>query len=180
MSSVRLLLFLSCGLLAGSQGFAENDNGGGDWHDGRGAWESLEDFENETVEVQMYGGRLVSGRLADVTETFVLVDREETQDRVGRDQVHRVTSVQGSTRKRNTFRGLSIGLGVAGLAGLWLGRGGDIVFTFPGVVATAALGGGVGSTIGYLTSSPESRTIIYEAPPQVNNHTERPSPVGSK
>ena len=180
MSSVRLLLFLSCGLLAGSQSFAENDNGGGDWHDGRSAWESLEDFENETVEVQMHGGRLVSGRLADVTDTFVLVDRKETQDRVGRDQVHRITSVQGSTRKRNTFRGLSIGLGVAGLAGLWLGRGGDIVFTFPGVAATAALGGGVGSAIGYLTSSPESHTIIYEAPPQVNNHTERTSPVGSK
>ena len=169
MSLVRLLLFLSCGLLAGSQGFAENDNGDGDWHDGRGAWESLEDFENETVEVQMYGGRLVSGRLADVTDTFVLVDRlvdrKETLDRVGRDQVHRITSIRASTRKRNTFRGLSVGLGVAGLAGLWLGRGGDIVFTFPGVVATAALGGGVGSTIGYLTSSPESRSVIYEPPP---------------
>ena len=65
MNSIRLLLFLSCGLLAGSQGFAEKENGGD--------WKSLEDFENKTVEVLEVSGRLVSGRLADVTETFVLV-----------------------------------------------------------------------------------------------------------
>ena len=164
MSSIHLLLFLSSCLLAAHQGFAENANDG-DWYDGRDAWKSLEDFENETVEVLLVGGRLVSGRLADVTDTFVLVERKETQDRVDRDKVHRITSVQGSTRKRNTLRGLSIGLGVAGLVGYWVGRADDIVYTFPGVVAVATAGGGVGSAIGYLTSSPESRTIIYESPP---------------
>lgn len=168
MSSVRLLLFLSCGLLAGSQGFAENDNGGGDWHDGRGAWESLEDFENETVEVQMYGGRIVSGRLADVTDTFVLVDRKETLDRVDRDQVHRITSVHASTRKRNTLRGLAIGVGTVGLVSFWLTHGKNDDFapwTFLGVVGVAGVGAAGGSAIGYLTSSPESHTIVYEPPP---------------
>ena len=76
MSSMRLLLFLSCCLLAGHQGFAEKDTGG-DWYDGRDAWKSLEDSENEIVEVLLVGGRLVSGRLADVTETFLLAARKE-------------------------------------------------------------------------------------------------------
>ncbi len=167
MISKCLFLFLSCGLLAGSQGFAENASGG-DGYDGRDAWKSLEDFENETVEVQMYGGRLVSGRLADVTETFVLVDRKETQDRVDRDQVHRITSVQGSTRKRNTLRGLAIGVGTVGLVGYGLTHGKNDDFapwTFLGVVGVAGVGAAGGSAIGYLTSAPESRTIIYEPPP---------------
>ena len=168
MSSVRLLLFLSCGLMVGSQGFAENDNSGGDWRDGRGAWNSLEDFENETVEVLMTGGRLVSGRLADVTDTFVLVDREETLDRVDRDQVHRITSVHASTRKRNTLRGLAIGVGTVGLVSFWLTHGKNDDFapwTFLGVVGVAGIGAAGGSAIGYLTSSPESRSIVYESPP---------------
>ena len=167
ISSVRLLLFLSCGLLAGSQGFAENDTGGGDWHDGRGAWKSLEDFENETVEVQMYGGQLVSGRLADVTDTFVLVDRKGTLDRVDRDQVHRITSVQGSTRARNTLLGATIGVGSFGLFSYWFaGPGhGDIVWTPLGVVAVATVGAVGGGLIGLASSSPESRSIVYEPPP---------------
>ena len=72
MRSMRLLLFLSCCLLGEHPGFAEKENDN-DSYDGRDAWKSLEDFENEAVEVLMVGGRLVSGRLADVTETFVLV-----------------------------------------------------------------------------------------------------------
>ena len=166
MISKCLFLFLSCGLLAGSQGFAENASGG-DGYDGRDAWKSLEDFENETVEVQVYGGRLVSGRLADVTDTFVLVDREETQDRVHRDQVHRITSVHASTRKRNTLRGLAIGVGTFGSFSLWYVATdeGEFEWNPLGVAAVGAVGAVGGSIIGYLTSSPESRTIIYEPPP---------------
>lgn len=175
MRSMRLALFLVGCVLITNRGFSEN-NTEQDWYDGRGDWTSLEDFEDKTVEVMMVGGRLVSGRLADVTETFVLVDREETQDRVGRDQVHRITYVGTSTRKRNTLRGLSIGLGAVGLVSMLLTQGKNDDFapwTFTGVAAVAAIGGGLGSTIGYLTSSPESRTIIYESPLPVNDHNER-------
>ena len=166
MSSVRLLLFLSCGLLAGSQGFAENDNGGGDWSDGRGAWESLEDFENETVEVQMYGGRLVSGRLADVTDTFVLVDRKETLDRVDRDRVHRITSVHASTRARNTLLGMAYGIGsFGGFSLVYTWGAGDIKWTPLGALGVIVVGAAGGGLIGLASSSPESHTIIYEPPP---------------
>ena len=105
MRSMRLLLFLSCCLLAGHEAIAQKGTGG-DWYDGRDAWKSLEDFENETVEVLEVGGRLVSGRLADVTETFVLVERNGTHDKVDRYRVHRITSVHASTRARNTLLGI--------------------------------------------------------------------------
>ena len=154
-------------LLAGSQGFAGNDSGG-DWYDGRDVWKSLEDFKNETVEVLEVGGRLVSGQLADVTETFVLVERKETQNRVDRDKVHRITFVRASTRKRNTLRGLAIGVGTFGLFSYGLTHGTEDDFakwTFLGVVAVGTVGAVGGSIIGYMTSSPESRVIIYESPP---------------
>ncbi len=161
--SMHLLLILSCCLLAGGQGFAEREYGGG-WYDGREAWKSLEDFENEAVEVLEVGGRLVNGRLADVTETFVLVERKDTHDRVDRDQVHRITHIRSSTRKRNTLRGAVIGVGSFGLFCYWYaGPGhGDTVWTPLGVVAVAAVGAVGGSIIGCMTGSPESRTIIYE------------------
>lgn len=166
MSSKHLLLFLSWCLLDGHHGFAEKDSGG-DWYDGRDTWESLEDYENETVEVLEVGGRLVSGRLADVTEAFVLVERKETQHRVDRDRVHRITFVRSSTRKRNTLRGLAIGVGAFGLFSIWYADPGDgeIVWTPLGVVGVVVVGAAGGSTIGYLTGSPESRTIVYEPPP---------------
>lgn len=154
MSSVRMILFLSCGLLAGSQGFAENDNGGGDWN-------SLEDFEDESVEVLEIGGRLVSGRLADVTETFVLVECKDTHDRVDRDQVYRITHIQPSTRKRNVLRGAAISGGAFGVLYYWMVHGKKGV-DFAGVVAMGATHVGLGSVIGLMTSSPKSRTIIYE------------------
>ena len=163
MRSLHLLLFLSCCLLTGHQAFAQKD-AEGDWYDGREAWESLEDFENEAVEVLEIGGRLVSGRLADVTETFVLVERKDTHDRVDRNQVHRITSVRASTRKRNTLRGAVIGVGSFGIFSYWFADPGhgDIVWTPLGVVAVATVGAVGGSIIGCMTGSPESRTIIYE------------------
>ena len=163
MRSMRLLLFLSCCLLGEHPGFAEKENDN-DSYDGRDAWKSLEDFENEAVEVLMVGGRLVSGRLADVTETFVLVQRKDTHDRVDWDQVHRITHIRSSTRKRNALRGATIGVGSFGLFCYWYADPGhgDTVWTPLGVVAVAAVGAVGGSIIGCMTGSPESRTIIYE------------------
>lgn len=122
MNSMRLLLFLSCCLLAKAQGFAEKENGG-DWYDGRKAWESLEDFENQAVEVLEIGGRLVSGRLADVTETFVLVERKDTHDRVDRDRVHRITHIRPSTRKRHALRGAAISVAGFSVLYYWMAHG---------------------------------------------------------
>ena len=161
MNSIRLLLFLSCGLLAGSQGFAEKENGGD--------WKSLEDFENKTVEVLEVSGRLVSGRLADVTETFVLVQRKDTHDRVDWDQVHRITHIRSSTRKRNALRGAAISVGGFGILYYWMAHGKKGV-DFAGVIAMGAVHAGLGSVIGLMTGSPESRTIIYEPPPSATQN----------
>ncbi len=163
MNSMRVLLFLSCCLLGGFQGFAEKENGG-DWYDGREAWKSLEDFENEAVEVLEVGGRLVSGRLADVTETFVLVERKDSHDRMDRDQVHRITHIRPSTRKRNALRGAAIGVGGFGVLYYWMAHGKKGV-DFAGMVAIGAVHAGLGSVIGLMTSSTESRAIIYEPSP---------------
>lgn len=163
MNSMRLLLFLSCCLLAKSQLFAEKENGG-DWYDGREAWESLEDLENEAVEVLEIGGRLVSGRLADVTESFVLVECKDTHDRVDRNQVHRITHIRPSTRKRNALRGAAISVGGFGVLYYWMAHGEKGV-DVAGVVAIGAAHAGLGSVIGLMASSPESRTVIYESSP---------------
>ena len=156
MNSVRLLLLLSCGLLSVHQAFAQKDAGAD--------WDSLKDLRNESVEVLEVGGRRVSGRLADVTDTFVLVDRKGTLDRVDRDQVHRITSVHASTRARNTLLGATIGVGSFGLFSYWFADPGhgDIMWTPLGVVAVATVGAVGGGLIGLASSSPESRTIIYE------------------
>lgn len=180
MRSIHLLLFLSCCLLTGHQAFAQKD-AEGDWYDGRDAWNSLPDLKNETVEVLEVGGPLVKGRLADVTDTFLLVERNGTHDKVDRYRVHRITSVRASTRKRNTLRGLAIGLGSVGLVSILLTHGKNDDFapwTFTGVVAVGTIGAGFGSIIGYMTSSPESHVIIYESSPipAANN----PNEAGTK
>ena len=124
---MRLLLFLSCCLLAGHEAIAQKDTSG-DWYDGRDVWKSLEDFKNETAEVLEAGGRRVSGQLADVTETFVLVERNGTHDKVDRYRVHRITSVHASTRARNTLLGIAYGIGSFG--------GFSIVYTWGQVISS--------------------------------------------
>ena len=154
MRSMRLLLFLSCCVLAGRQSLAREGAAGN--------WMSLEEFEGKTVEVLEVGGRLVSGRLADVTQTFVLVDRKGAHGRVERARVHRVTSVRASTRQRNTLIGLAIGVGGMGALAYGYIKGEHSTVPVHGLAAALAVGAAGGSAVGYLTSSPESRNVIYE------------------
>ena len=175
---MRLLLFLSCCLLAGHEDIAQKDTGG-DWYDGRDAWKSLEDFENETVKVLEVGGRLLSGRLADVTETFVLMERNGTHDKVDRYRVHRITSVHASTRARNTLLGMAYGIGSFGgfsIVYTWWGAG-DIKWTPLGVLGVIVVGAAGGGLIGLASSSPETSTVIYEPPPIPSDGQGSPPPV---
>ena len=148
MRSLHLLLFLSCCLLTGHQAFAQKDAGDG-WYDGRGDWKSLKDLRNETVEVLEVGGRLVSGRLADITETFLLVERNGTHDKVDRSRVHRITSVHASTRARNTLLGIAYVISsFGGFSIVYTWGAGDIKWTpygVLGVIVVGTAGGGPSS-----------------------------------
>ena len=163
MRSIHLLLFLSCCLLTGHHASAQND-GGDDWYDGRSAWKSLNDLRNETVEVLEVGGRLVSGRLADVTETFLLVARNGTHDKMDRDRVHRITYVRPSTRARNTLLGMVYGVGSCAIFGYIIGgpHVRDVKWKPMGVLGVALVGVTGGGLIGFATSRPESRNVVYD------------------
>lgn len=163
MRSLHLLLFLSCCLLTGHQAFAQKD-AEDDWYDGRDAWKSLTDLKNETVEVLEVGGRLVSGRLADVTETFLLVARNGTHDKVDRDRVHRITYVRPSTRARNTLLGMVYGVGSSAIFGFVMAgpHVKDIEWTPMGVLGMGLIGATGGGLIGFGTSRSESRNVVYD------------------
>ena len=152
MRSLFLFLFLSCWLLAGSRGNAQSLSD----------WKALEEFESETVEVLEVGGRLVSGRLADVTETFVLVGRKSLHDQVMRFKVHRVTLIKPSTRKRNTIIGTVLGgIGMGALAAYYI-QAEHYTVPWHGFFGALAVGAGGGAGIGYLTGKPERRIVVYE------------------
>lgn len=131
--------------------------------DKNSGWTSLRELENKKIEVLLLGGQSMQGTLADVTDSFLLLRSNEKFDRLDRSEVQRVSRIQKSTRARNTFLGMGIGIAAAELLGI-LVSGGDIKLKPVGVLGLAAVGGVAGSGIGLLTSSPESRTILYERP----------------
>lgn len=152
MRSLFLFLFLSCWLLTGSRSDAQS----------LGDWKALEEFESETVEVLEVGGRLVSGRLADVTETFVLVDRTSLHDQVERYKVHRVTLIKPSTRKRNTAIGIALGgIGMGVFAADYISKEHDSM-QWHGFLGAVAVGAAGGAGLGFLTGKPERRIVVYE------------------
>ena len=133
-------------------------------------WQALSDHIHENVEVLEVGGSLTKGKLADVTDDFLLVAQNnvhgahKVHKKVSRANVHRITAISPSTRKRNLLLGPLYGLGVIGGASVvyaW-GAGSDVQWTRQGVLYVVVTGSTLGALVGLAASSPERRTILYE------------------
>lgn len=136
--------------------------------EGDGSWIQLHEFEGELVDVMEVGGRTTTGRLADTTDAFVLVAQgvapATVHVKIDRSNVHRINLVQPSTRAKHTLLGMVYGVGSCAIFGYVIGgpHVRDVKWKPMGVLGVALVGVTGGALVGFATSKPESRNIIYE------------------
>lgn len=131
-----------------------------------GSWEALKAIPpGDEVRVRLRNGQTLKGRLINVSDTALTIERGKRTTDVTRGDALRVHRVITKSAKKATLIGLGIGAGLGGLGG-----GGALAAEGPaqpldyGIVVgfTAAIGAGIGALTGYIIGSRKHRELIYE------------------
>jgi hypothetical protein len=110
----------------------------------------------------MKSGETVKGKLIDVSDTVLSIDRKNRTTYLERSRIQQVHRVEGKSRGKSALKGLVIG-GTAGL-------GGGLIFYLPAsddvvgwvVPAFAVIGAGVGTALGTAFGKGRKQILVYE------------------
>ena len=131
-------------------------------------WSALKAVESGSkLSVKLKTGKSVEGRLSGVTDDVLSLTVSGKPTDLKAVEVLRVYRVGGSSGKKGALVGLAVGAGAGAAVGA---AGGDDADDFPIVTkgqaaaGLAALGGGVGTLVGYaIGRGRRKRVLVYDA-----------------
>ena len=130
----------------------------------RGSWEGIKAVPpGDEVVVRLRNGQTLKGRLINISDAALTIERGKGTTDVTRGDTLRVFRMTSKSAKRATLIGIGIGAGLGIAAAVADAKDGPgEAEAAIGALIVGAMGAGAGALIGYIVGSRNQQSLIYE------------------